>query len=101
MNTRNCRTDIIWVGRQVYCDLCNEDYTDLDLQGGFLFGSHAVCPACAPRLLREIYECGEERFIKASCPAGMAFADWVRSIRRGPMGSTITIKSYGPREVRR
>lgn len=68
-------------GRTVLCDLCNEDYTDSDAIGGFLFQSKAVCPKCAPKFMEDIKKHGEEKFIRAVCPSPIPFADWIRSIR--------------------
>lgn len=72
---------------EVFCDFCSEDFTNRDDKGGLLFGSYATCPICAPRIERDAKRDGEERFIKARCPADMAFRDWVivelRSLQPG------------------
>jgi hypothetical protein len=65
-------------GNRVVCDDCNEDYTDSQETGGILFQSKAICPKCAPKWESTAKGYGEERFIKARCPEGKAFADWVR-----------------------
>lgn len=69
-------------GDMVLCDMCNRDYTDDPTSGGFIFDGRAVCPVCAPEMLKSIKESGEEEFIQAFCPKGMSFADFVRSGRR-------------------
>lgn len=71
------------IGRFVVCDLCNKDHTDLPDQGGFIFCSKGVCPACAPSFLAEVQKCREEDAIKATCPPGVSFADFVRGYRGG------------------
>ena len=65
-------------GNLVFCDSCGEDWTERKETGGFLFGSYAYCPECAPRNLARIKQYGEEWHIKARCPEGKSFADWVR-----------------------
>lgn len=59
-------------GRVVRCDFCNDDYTDAVTQGGLLFGTYAVCPECSERIPPN------GRNVKAHCPEGKSFADWVR-----------------------
>lgn len=71
------------VGRFVVCDFCDVDFTDSPASGGCIFESKAVCPACYPTVL------GELQFIRATCPSGQSFADFVREWR-GP-DSTIQI----------
>lgn len=68
-------------GNLVFCDLCSEDYTERTEAGGFLFGSKAVCPGCAPRFRKDVDGYGESHYIKGECPAGMSFADWIRGMR--------------------
>ena len=77
------------LGRNVLCDIDDTDLTDDARSGGFLFGSYAVGPCCAERYLATVKGYGEERFIRARCPEGVSFADWVRGMR-GP-GAAITI----------
>lgn len=65
-------------GNDVLCDSCGVSYTDRDDEGGIMFDSKALCPECAPR-----WEVKAERFdelshIRARCPKGKSFADWVR-----------------------
>ena len=71
------------VGDNVVCDICNEDYTTSNEQGGVLFGSYAVCPKCAPRLLNKAEQNGELGYVKARCAENQSFADFVRQIRKG------------------
>lgn len=69
-------------GRHVVCDLCNEDWTDSPVSGGFIFGSYGVCPKCAPKFEKDVIECGEERYIRQRCPPHMSHADWIRDVVR-------------------
>lgn len=74
-------------GNKVFCDAgCGADYTNSDEKGGFLFGSKAYCPTCAKKDLPTIIKYGEKSHIKAWCPEGMSFKDFVLSIRRGRAG---------------
>jgi hypothetical protein len=77
------------VGDLVLCDFCDEDLTGDPRTGGFLFGSKAVGPCCAERSLASIKGYGEEWNIRARCPEGVSFADWVRGMR-GP-GAAVTV----------
>ena len=65
-------------GRIVVCDDCTNDYTDRDDEGGILFQSKAICPACAPYWLQGAATYGETHFVRGRCPPGKSFADWVR-----------------------
>ncbi len=78
------------IGRRVFCDICNKEWTDDCTHGGFLFCSKAVCPACAERELASIRSYGEEHYIKARCPEDMSFADWCRWLRGGDNTIRIT-----------
>lgn len=70
-------------GDRVFCDAaCGEDYTNSEESGGILFGSKAYCPKCAARSMPNIISYGEQSHIKATCPDGMSFADWVRGCLR-------------------
>lgn len=71
------------IGRLVVCDNCDKDYTDLTDSGGFLFASYAVCPICAPDALRDIADLEELQYIRARCPPGMPFSDFIRQQRGG------------------
>lgn len=68
-------------GDTVLCDLCNEDYTNSDEKGGFLFSGKAVCPKCAPDFLKSVKIYGEERFIRAQAGPDESFRDFVYRIR--------------------
>lgn len=80
---------VIPLGLTVLCDSCDEDFTDSARRGGFLFESKAIGPCCAARREASIRGYGEERFIRARCPEGVSFADWVRGMR-GP-GAAIRV----------
>lgn len=79
------------MGRTVLCDFCNEDYTDSPDKGGILFRSYAICPKCATKTINETRGGAESKFIKAHCPPGMSFADWVRDVLRDGKPATIQI----------
>jgi hypothetical protein len=80
------------VGRTVLCDVCNDDYTDRPESGGFIFGSYAYCPVCATAHLPRIQRYGEEGHVRAVCPEGMSFADFVRDYRGE--GATIRVLRF-------
>ena len=61
----------------VLCDLCNKNYSRSKKSGGFIFESKAVCPDCSIDFLKKIRKYNEERFIKAFCPKGVSFNDFV------------------------
>jgi hypothetical protein len=86
------RETVIDIGDTVVCDWCNADYTESDESGGFLFGSHAVCPKCAPDGRERIKGYGEERDIVAECPPELSFKAWVLQLRGGD--NTIRIQSW-------
>jgi len=71
----------ICIGNIVVCDFCNDDYTDSDKSGGFVFSSYGTCPKCAERMEAEISKCGESRYIVARCKEGQSFADFIREYR--------------------
>ena len=82
------------IGATVLCDLCNGDFTKSTRTGGFLFGSKAVCPDCAPAFEKSVREYGEEHYIRGRCPDGKSFADWCRDDLR--MGNNmVTIIPLG------
>jgi len=85
---------VIDIGPEVCCDLCNEDYTGKPDSGGILFGSYAACPRCAPKIERDAKADGEERYIKARCPKGKSYAEWVLWLRNGD--NTVTIREWNP-----
>ena len=68
---------VINIGRHVCCDFCNEDFTHSDASGGLIFESKAVCPTCAPRIERDAAGFGETHCIRARCPEGVSFKDFV------------------------
>ena len=86
------------VGRTVLCDIDDTDLTGDPRSGGYLFGSYGVGPCCAERYLATIRGYGEERFIRARCPEGVSFADWIRGLR-GP-DAAITITPGHPGAIR-
>lgn len=65
----------------VCCDLCNKEWRGDPTSGGYLFGSNAVCPDCAPGFLATIEECGEKYLIREYCPARMSYHAWVLRLR--------------------
>jgi hypothetical protein len=69
------------IGDTVLCDLCNEDFTNSKVCGGYIFETKAVCPNCAERFMISIKRYNETRFIKSYCPDNMPFADFVRHYR--------------------
>jgi hypothetical protein len=89
------KTQVIDVGNTVFCDLCNKDYTDSDDEGGFLFQSKAVCPKCAPDFEKNVRKHGEEEYIKAYCPDGLSFREFVLHIRRDNNQIKITTLDKG------
>src|ERR1041385_3894514 len=83
---------VIDVGRTVICDGCGDDMTNDPRSGGFLFTSHAYGPCCADGMLESIRHYQEERFIRAWCPPGQSYADWVRDLRGGNNTITVTTR---------
>lgn len=71
------------IGRIVLCDLCNGDYTDSDETGGFVFGSKAVCPECAPSIEEAAVKYDEMHYITKPKDTNMSFGDFVRDYRGG------------------
>jgi len=79
------------LGDQVFCDVCNEEYTkDNSTSGGFLFGPYAYCPKCAVSRMLSIVAHNEVQHIKEACPKDMSYYDWVMKLR----GGDNTIKVY-------
>ena len=66
------------MGDRVLCDDCSKDFTDLPDKGGILFTSKAICPECAPKWEASAKRFNETKHIRAICPEGKSFADWVR-----------------------
>ena len=70
------------MGNRVFCDAaCGKEYTHSKKEGGFIFGSKAYCPKCAKEALPRIRGYNEEWNIKAYCPEGMSFKDFVLQYR--------------------
>ena len=69
------------VGIDVVCDFCNEDHTLKDQSGGIIFESKAVCPSCVKRLMPDVEKYWEAHLIRAKCPEGVSFANFVRQYR--------------------
>lgn len=70
-------------GNTVLCDLCNKDYTNSEEKGGFLFSGMAVCPACAPSVMKDVKKYKEQNFIRATAKEDETFRDFVCRVRRG------------------
>lgn len=87
------KTTVINHGPVVICDLCNEDYTDRDDKGGFLFGSKAVCPGCGPKFEKEVKKYQEEEYIRDRAKEGESFKEFVYRLRGGKDAIT-TITSF-------
>lgn len=79
------------IGAIVVCDSCSDDCTTSTVSGGFIFGSSGYCPKCAPSFLKTIQQYNEEHFIKARCPEGQSFADFIRAYRGG--NNTVVVRS--------
>lgn len=80
------KTEIIEIGDQVLCDLCNVDFTDPPNSletGGMLVGSYGICPRCMPSHRASLERYNELDHIKDCCPATMPFKDWCLMLRRG------------------
>lgn len=75
--------DEIEVGNEILCDICNEDYTNSDEHGGFLFESKGICPKCAPSFEKSARGYGEEKYITERCKKGESFKDFILRIRQG------------------
>lgn len=65
----------------VYCDICNEDYTESTAVGGVLVGSYSLCPKCA----REYRETPDDRAEEGK----ETFRDFVSRVRRGDTESPL------------
>ncbi len=66
------------VGHRVFCDSCNREFTGSKEGGGIQFQSKAIGPCCAEHWERAAVKHNETGFIRARCPDGKSFADWVR-----------------------
>ena len=69
------------MGDIVVCDYCEKDYRGLPDSGGLIFQSKAICPTCAPEARKSIRRFGEERYIRAECPDGVPFQQFVLGYR--------------------
>ena len=79
------KREVVDLGNKVYCDSCGKEWTaDMPGDGGFLFGSKAICPDCAPRYLEGVIAYGEQNHIKARQPKGQTFHAWVIGLSPGP-----------------
>jgi len=90
------KTEIIDIGKSVICDRCGGDFTNSKKEGGFIFGSKAYCPKCAKERLPAIKSYNEENHIKAYCPEGMSFKDFVLECRGGD--NTIKVHTFDKEE---
>lgn len=78
------------IGDIVVCDFCDKDWTNLPGSGGLILQSKAVCPDCNGKVSAHLTRYGEWQYVRAACPAGVSFADFVRDYR-GP-NSTISVQ---------
>ena len=76
---------------EVVCDLCNKDFTNLQDPGGLLLGSKGVGPCCAEKFEKDVRRFGEESYIRARCPEGKPFAEWILELRGEGAGNTIRV----------
>lgn len=76
-------TSIQDIGDTVICDICNDDYTNSEAEGGFLFGSYGYCPDCAKEKIGTIKKYNEEEYIKERADEGETFKDFIMRIRGG------------------
>jgi len=84
------KTTIIDIGNAVRCDSCNEDYTNSEKEGGFIFNRKAICPQCAKDWEEGAKKYGETKYITSRCAAGQSFKAFVLAERDGD--NTITIQ---------
>jgi hypothetical protein len=81
---------VIPVGETVLCDIDDTDLTADPRGGGYMFGSYAVGPCCAERHEAMVRGYDEQGYIRARCPEGVSFADWIRGMRGPDAAITIT-----------
>jgi NAD-dependent SIR2 family protein deacetylase len=79
---KNFKVITIDGGDTVLCDMCNQDWTNSEVSGGFLFLSKAICPDCEEGMRKNIIKYNEEHFIRGTCPENMSFYDWIMSMRK-------------------
>lgn len=82
------------IGDSVCCDYCSKEWRGDETSGGFLFGSYATCPDCAPDMEKRIKGYGEEHLIKARCPPAISFHAFVMALRNG--NNKITVRALKP-----
>jgi hypothetical protein len=68
-------------GPNVNCDMCNEDYMNSEEKGGFMFGTNAVCPKCAPKLEKDAFRFGETKYITERARKDETYRDFVYRMR--------------------
>lgn len=83
-------TTVIPIGDAVLCDFCNVDYTESAESGGFILAGNAVCPKCAPNVMRDARVADELHVITHRCPADKSFGDFIRAYRGPDAAITIT-----------
>ncbi len=69
-------------GDRVFCDYCNEEFTESNEQGGIYYASYAICPHCVPDAMREASKHNESHKITKKCPQDMSFKDFVLNVLR-------------------
>lgn len=67
---------------EVRCDYCSKNFTFESQSGGYIFGSNAVCPICAVEGMRKVRKYKEEHYIRAVCPEGESFWNFVMNYRK-------------------
>ena len=67
---------------EVVCDLCNKSWKDDITEGGYVFSSKAVCPDCVDDFLIGVKKYNEEKYIKAKCPEGISFYNFILQYRK-------------------
>lgn len=89
--------EVINIGDEVLCDLCNTSYKDVMLSGGAIVGSYAICPKCFPDHRKALARYGELHHVKEHCPPGQSFWRFVLEYRRrvyGKAGDEIRVTSF-------
>lgn len=81
MNKPKATREVFEVGDSVKCDVCDTEFGESDVSGGFLFSNYAYCPICAIARIGSIRSYNEEQYITERCPPDLSFADWVRRMR--------------------
>lgn len=78
------------MGGSVLCDWCNTEFEGSEEKGGFMFGTYATCPRCAPGMQAKAEANDETHMIRERCPPGMTFHAWIMELR----GGNNTIRHY-------